>query len=133
MMDFSPFVRFQQVRFKIISLIPEWAQAYQVDEQAIERQIGIAHCWCNANPKKAPKKDPVRFLNNWMRLAKKMGSLVSQPIDRTYKEKPAEEDLSIDEMREIRRRNFPQYKADPVKFPDSVTTEIVDEDQRKSA
>jgi len=98
-------------RFEIISLVPEWAHAFEVETVAILRQIPIAHAWCNSNPRKAPKKDPVRFLHNWMRIAKKMGTLVSKEPDRRYKEQAAAMDMSVEEMIEIRKRNMARVQA----------------------
>lgn len=96
--------RFGKHQYEIVGLITEWARAYEVEPAAIERQIPIAHAWINSNPKKAPKKDPVRFLNNWMRLAKKMGNLVAKQPDRKYKE-PAPEDevMSGDDFAKMRQ------------------------------
>lgn len=98
MLDFSRLNRFKGKQFEIVSLVSEWAMAYGVEPEAIERQIAIAHAWCNANPKKAPKKDPVRFLYNFMRIAKKMGNLVSKELDRKFKEtQPREEEVMTGE------------------------------------
>lgn len=94
MLDLESLKRFRDHKFKIFNMIPEWAKAYGVPEAAILRQIPFAHAWCNANPTKAPKKDPVRFLNNWLRIAQRMGSLVAHQSNRTYREKiPKNEDL----------------------------------------
>lgn len=106
MLDFEQFPRFKMASFQIVTLIPQWAKAYEVETEAIIRQIPIAHAWCNSNPKKAPKTNPVRFLHNWMRIAKKMGNLVSRQPDRRYKEQATEEDMSVEEMIEIRKRNM---------------------------
>ena len=96
--------RFRDFKYQITALLSEWAQAYEVSESAIERQISIAHAWCNANPKKAPKKDPVRFLHNWMRIAKKMGNLVTKRS--SYQESKSNEDMSFEEMVAIRKSNM---------------------------
>ena len=94
MLDLESLNRFRDFKFQILKLIPEWAQVYQVSQEAVMRQIQWAHAWCNANPRKAPKKDPVRFLGNWMRIAKQMGTLVSHPRETAYREeKPSEEEL----------------------------------------
>lgn len=92
MINFEPLARFRDNSYKINSLISEWAKAYEVPLEAVEKQVYVAHAWCNSNPKKAPKKDPVRFLNNWMRIAKSMGSLVSKPVDTVYKPIKVNED-----------------------------------------
>lgn len=127
MIDFSHLPRLKPFQFEITCKLSEWARTFEVDEVEIERQILYAAGWIQNNPKKAPKKDMMRFLYNWLLIAKRKGSLIAKRQDITYKEKPSEDDeeLSLDEMREIRRRNFPQYKPDPVKFKDSVTTEVV--------
>src|SRR5580692_5899286 len=85
MIDFEKLPRFKMREIQIASMAPQWADVYDVTIEAVERQLGIAHVWCESNKKKAPKKDPVRFLNNWMRIAKNMGSLVSKPVDTNYK------------------------------------------------
>jgi hypothetical protein len=85
MLDFNQLPRFNSQAFRITSLLSEWAVAYEVHYLDIERQIRIAHAWCDANKRKAPKKDPVRFLFNWMRKAKEYGNL--KPVRTcTYKE-----------------------------------------------
>ena len=110
---FINFPRFKEHSFRIVSLIPEWARAYQVPEQAILRQLSYAHAWINANPRKAPKRDPVRFLFNWMRLAQKYGNLkVPEPSKKVQPEK--EPDMSFEEMVSIRKRNLGERGA-PVK------------------
>lgn len=105
-LDFEKLPRFKDQGFRIVSLVCEWAFAYQVEPAAIERQIPIAHAWCNSNPKRAPKRDAVRFLNNWMRIAKGLGTLVTQEPDRRYKESATQEDMTIKEMIEIRQKNM---------------------------
>lgn len=60
---------------QIVLLIDEWARAYDVPRSEIIRQLPWAHGWCVTNPKKAPKKNVVRFLFNWLRKANQMGNL----------------------------------------------------------
>jgi len=97
--------RFKNDQFEIITRIPEWARAFQVEPREIERQIGIAHAWINNNPKKGPKKSVMRFLNNWMSIADR-----KQSLRRNYREAPkivdVEPDMTFEEMVEIRRRNM---------------------------
>lgn len=42
-----------------------WFKLYQ-DVAWIEREIQKAEAWCVANPRRAPKKDFARFVNNWL-------------------------------------------------------------------
>lgn len=126
MLDFSSMPRFEKQKFQIFNLVEEWASAYGVDSAAILRQIPIAHAWCNANPKRAPKHDVARFLYNWMGIAKRKGTLVVKEPDRRYKETLPEPDMTAEDLREIRRQNFPQYRPDPVKFKDSLTTTLAE-------
>lgn len=111
MIDFDKLPRFRGGQFTILCLISEWAAAYEVEPAAIERQIPIAHVWCNSNPKRAPRRDPVRFLHNWMRIAKERGNLVAQEIDRRYRETIPDADMSFDEMVEIRKKNMESMKG----------------------
>ena len=102
MIDFSQAPRFKPFQFQIVTLVPEWARAFEVEPAAIERQIPIAHVWMVSNPKKAPKKDMIRFLNNWMRIAKKMGSLVKAPPP-LYQEKPPDDEvMTADDFKRMR-------------------------------
>lgn len=103
--DFEKLPRFKPHAMKIFPLIEEWAAAYDVPREAIIRQLSWAHGWCLSNPKRAPKKDIVRFLFNWMRLAKKMGNLVTEKVvaPRPQDEEP---DMSFEEMVEIRKQNM---------------------------
>lgn len=108
-MDFNQLPRFKKHQFEIVSLISEWAAAYEVNPAAIERQIPIAHAWANSNPKRAPKKDPVRFLYNWMRLAKQHGNLIAERRKTVRQEEVQTEPMMTqEEMDEIKRRNWPQ-------------------------
>lgn len=80
----------------------------------IRSQLGWAHAWCVANPKKAPKKDFARFLNYWMQgEQKKALSPIRAPImtkaalDRQKEfEQNHQDDMTFEEMQEIRRRNM---------------------------
>lgn len=46
-------------------LFDSWLQTYQ-DQAWINLEIKKAHAWIHANPRKAPKTDFARFLNNWL-------------------------------------------------------------------
>lgn len=103
MLDFSVLPRFKVQAYSIIQMIPVWAQALQVDEQAIIRQIAWAHGWCESNKAKAPKKNMVRFLFNWMVRAKKLGNLVSVTKHDLYKEpEPEGEVMDGDDFKRMR-------------------------------
>ncbi len=92
MLDFDALPRFKQQAYSILTMIPVWAHAFEVDEKAIIRQLGWAHGWCECNKARAPKKNIVRFLFNWMTRAKKLGNLVSVDQDNFYKEAVPNED-----------------------------------------
>jgi hypothetical protein len=103
-MNLENLPRFRDHSIKINELIPIWAQSYQVSEAAIERQILFAHGWIMSNPRRAPKRDIVRFLYNWMSKAKKMGNLVQEKkIIPTMEKDP---DMSYEEMVAIRKQNI---------------------------
>ncbi len=123
-LDFTKMPRFSKDSMKIWQLIPQWAHAYQVEEQAIINQLYTAHAWCDSNPKKAPKRLITRFLWSWMAQAKRYNNLKSQ-IKAVLDPPPEDpkEDMTIEEMREIRRKNMPQYRGDPQKFPGAIETE----------
>lgn len=119
------FEKDEQLSKRILFLIGEWARAYDCEEAAIVRQLSIAHSWCVSNPKRAPKSDCVRFLHNWMGKAKEMGSLVTKPVSRKYVEAPVVEDLTYEEMVEIRKRNMPARKPPAsVEEPQMIRCEL---------
>ncbi len=91
-MDFNYLPRFKPFQFVIVTRVQDWARVYGVPSEEIERQIGIAHSWCQNNRQKAPKKDIMRFLNNWMSIASRKGSLVSKRTETIFKEKPPEDE-----------------------------------------
>lgn len=84
----------------------------------IRSQIGWAHAWCVANPKKAPKKDYARFLNTWMVNEQKKAtspikapgwhtSLGREPVKRQLEyEKTYKEEMTFEEMQQIRQQNL---------------------------
>lgn len=93
-------------------LLMAWRQS--CPDVNIRSQLGWAHAWCVANPKKAPKKDIPRFLNNWMQSEqKKAGSPIRMPersLSALERQKQFEashvDDMSPEEMAEIRRKNM---------------------------
>lgn len=103
MINFEQMPRFKAHHFEIMSKVSEWAHAYGVPVEAVERQIPVSHAWCNANPKKAPKSDPVRFLFNWMRIAKSMGNLTVNAPGIPFKEAaPGDEVMSGDDFKRMK-------------------------------
>ena len=104
-LDLGSLKRFREKRLEIFQLIPKWATVYEVDESMIMKQIEWAHVWCDANPKRAPKKDPIRFLGNWMRIARQMGTLVRRKPAFYVESKPSENEIMTGEdwakMREV--------------------------------
>lgn len=82
----------------------------------IRSQLGWAHAWCVANPKKAPKKDYARFLNTWMQgeQKKSQGPIkLPAPTQEALKrqkefEEGYQQDMTFAEMQEIRRKNMQQ-------------------------
>ncbi len=91
---------------QIWALVPQWAHAYQVAQDAIVGQIYTAHAWCDSNPKKAPKRLFTRFLWAWMGQAKRYGNLKSKPAPQIPRAPEPEPDMTIEEMRAIRERNM---------------------------
>ena len=102
-MNFDCMPRFKAFQFEIVTRVPDWARVYQVPSDAIERQIGIAHEWARNNPKRAPKKDILRYLHNWMAIAHRSGSLLNKETHRLYKENsPEDEIMSGDDFKRMR-------------------------------
>ena len=104
-LDFSLMTKFKPFQFEIVTRTPEWARTFEVDVSEIERQIGYAYGWIMNNPKKAPKKNIMRYLYNWMLIARRKGSLRKRPVE-NFKDTTVNEDLSIDEMIAIRKHNM---------------------------
>jgi hypothetical protein len=103
-LDFRQMPKWMPEALEIQALIDTWARSYEVPREAIIRQIGLAYAWAQSNKKRAPKKQVTRFLNNWMRLAQKHGNLVKE--HKNYEEKVVQEDMTFEEMQEIRRKNL---------------------------
>src|SRR5689334_16254425 len=112
--NFEKLPRFRSHAMQILSLVGQWAEAHQVPRDAIVNQIYIAHAWADSNPKKAPKKNMTRYLFNWMAQAKRYGNLrvPEKKVPRVVQPEP-EGDMTIEEMRAIREKNMPHYRAAP--------------------
>lgn len=125
-LDFTKLPRFKNDAMKVWALIPQWAHAYQVPNEAIIQQLYIAHAWCDSNPKKAPKKQIARFLWSWMGQAKRYNNLV---VKKREGPKPAQpepkEDMTFEEMQEIRRRNMPQRGTLASEHKGAIDTETI--------
>lgn len=107
-MNFELLPRFKKHQFRILEMIPKWIMLYEVDIVAIQKQIVAAHVWYDANPTRAPKKDVVRGLHAWMRIAKEFGHFTPKTKPALPYREPAHVfDMTAEEMREIRLRNFP--------------------------
>lgn len=104
-LNFEKLPRFKSDSMKVWSLIPQWAHAHQVDEQAIISQIYTAHAWCDSNPKKAPKKQVTRFLWSWMGAAKRYGNLKT-PQHTLVRPPEKESEMTYEEMVAIRQENM---------------------------
>ena len=124
-LDFREFPKWMPNSLEIMALVDVWAKAHEVSRGAIIRQISIAYAWTQANPKKAPKRLIARFLHSWMAQAKRYGNLKvkAEPWKPSAPEPECE--MTIEEMRAIRRKNMPQYKGDPQKYPGAIETEAV--------
>lgn len=122
-LDFRTMPKWMPESIEIMALIDTWARAYEVPREAILRQIPIAYAWVMSNKNKAPKKQVIRYLFNFMRKAKEFGNLKSEAPKPAPAQPDPEPDLTLDEMRAIRQKNFPQYRADPCKFNNVVDTE----------
>ena len=105
-MNFDNLPRFQKHQFKILDMIPKWEMLYQVGREQVERQILAAHVWYDANPERAPKKDMIRGLHNWMRIAAEYGHF-KNPFPKPkalYKEPEPEGDvMSAEDWAKMRK------------------------------
>ena len=102
-MDFEKLPRFKRETIGIVCRVTEWANLFGVEMEEIERQIMLAHGWADNNPKKAPKKNILRYLYNWMLIADRKGSLRKKPL-RNYRENrpPEEEWMTGEDFRRLR-------------------------------
>lgn len=89
-MDFMKLPRFKSQAVEIVCKMPEWAETFKVDVAEIERQMGFAHGWADNNPKKAPKKNMIRYLYNWMLIAERKNSLRKRKVE-NFKENRADD------------------------------------------
>jgi hypothetical protein len=105
-LNFEKLPRWKKDSMAVWTLIPQWAHAHQVDEQAIIAQLYTAHAWCDSNPKKAPKKQVTRFLWSWMNAAKRYGNLKTKPTEPAPRPPQPEGDMTFEEMVQIRQRNM---------------------------
>jgi hypothetical protein len=110
-LDFQKMPDWMPDALEIMALIETWARAYEVPREAILRQIPIAYAWSRSNKRRAPKKQVTRFLHTWMRNAKGWGNLVVAQPDRRYRAEEPEPDMTVEEMREIRRQNMPAHRG----------------------
>ncbi len=112
-LDFRQMPEWMPDALEIQALVNTWARAYDVSPEAIKRQIPIAYGWAVSNKNKAPKKNVIRYLFNFMRKAKEFGNLVEKSIDRTYHETLPEEEMSVEEMKAIREKNMGNFHVPP--------------------
>ena len=111
---------------KIMALIQEWADAHQVSRDAIINQIYIAHVWADSNPKKAPRKYMTRYLDSWIKQAKRYGNLKSPEKPQNRPPEPeSESDMTFEEMVAIRRRNMPQRATLAAQHKDAIDSEVL--------
>jgi hypothetical protein len=109
MIDLSAAPKFQESLVEITQKIPQWAETFKVEYQEIERQIGFAVGWALINPRKAPKKNVMRFLFNWFLIADRKGSM-RRTAKVAPREPDPEPDMSIAEMIAIRKKNFGELR-----------------------
>jgi hypothetical protein len=130
-LDFRQMPKWMSDSLLIMTSIGDWAKRFDVDEDEIRRQIGLAYGWTINNPRKAPKKNVMRYLYNWMLIAQRKGSMAKRSVKPKEKYPDPESDMSLEEMRAIRQKNFPQYKADPCRFNNIVDTQAVNAQDKK--
>lgn len=107
-LDFRLMPKWMPEALEIQALVDTWARAYEVPREAILRQIPIAYAWAQSNKKAGPKKHVIRYLFNFMRKAKEFGNLTVKAKEIIFKEQPVADDLTFEEMVEIRKRNMGQ-------------------------
>jgi hypothetical protein len=125
-MDFEKLPRFKMNALEIVCKVPEWSEIFKVEPQEIERQIGWAHGWCDCNKARAPKRNVMRFIYNWLCIAQRKGSFLKQPR-KNFKEADWTPDMTFEEMVEIRRRNMPQRGTKAEEFKDAIPTEAIND------
>jgi hypothetical protein len=107
-LDFKTMPKWMPEALEIQMLVDVWARAYEVPREAIVRQIPIAYAWAMSNKNKAPKTRICRYLHMFMKKAKEYGNLTVKPKGSPYKEASVKDDLTYEEMVEIRKRNMGQ-------------------------
>lgn len=113
-MDFEKLPRFKMHSMEIVCKVSEWESLFHVDREEIKRQIGLAHGWIDVNPKKAPKKNVMRYLYNWLCIAQRKGSLLQRPREVFKELEPESEVMTGDDfakMREAIRGKNPVSKS----------------------
>ena len=117
-MDFEKLPRFKIDQLAILCEIERWVDVFEVERSEIERQIKFAHGWIDANPRKAPRTNVIRYLFNWLTIAERKGSLLRKPRE-NFKEVVAESDIMTGEdfarMREALRGGARTGSCRPVK------------------
>ncbi len=108
MIDFDQLPHFKKFQIQILDMIPQWEQTYQVDADAVEKQIREAHAWILTNPKKAPRERILRFLNSWMSSARRYHNLGRKEYLPPPPPPMPEGDMTIEEMVAIRKKNMGQ-------------------------
>ncbi len=104
-LDFRAMPKWMPEAIEIMALVETWAKAYGVPREAIVRQIPIAYAWAQSNKKKAPKRNILRFLFNWMQQAKRWGNLKVPEKPQVRAPDPAP-DMTVEEMIAIRKANM---------------------------
>jgi hypothetical protein len=117
-LDFNRLPKFRTFQMQILAMVPEWAMAYDVPEAEILRQIPWAHGWILSNPRKAPKKDMVRFLFNWMRKSHQMGTLRKhRPPEQLHHAIEPDAPLTQEELLAMHKQTISALKRCPSKGP----------------
>lgn len=105
-LNFHQMPKWMPEALQIQMMIDVWARGYDVPREAVIRQIPIAYAWAQSNPKKAPRKNILRYLNTFMRKAQEFGNLkvpaprpAALPTDLAV-------DMTPEEMVEIRKKNM---------------------------
>jgi len=125
MLDFDKLPRFQKFKFQIVTRIPDWAHAYECSEAAVERQIDIAHAWCDANKRRAPRTDPMRFLFNWLRKAREYGNLSDRRLNAYKEARPQEEEVMTGEDWRAIRQSISPRKVKGIEVKEAIQGEEI--------
>jgi hypothetical protein len=110
--DFSKLPLFAKSLYQVVEGVGRWAEVYGTSQEAIERQILLAHEWLVSN--KTTRKNVTRFLFNWMRIAKEMGNLTVSAKRESFKEaKPDEKEVMTGEDFRRLKAALPPRRSDP--------------------